>query len=168
MQERYDYDSIKNQAIKGKFVDREVIACQTCLVDELLKREVLSYDNIENLWIPEDEDKVERLKKLINALENALTKFPDGKFDITHKIEQLEKELQNLDTKPQEIYEWWLVTKWFADKLRQEKEPILECPFGQSLWWGRCTSGQAILLDGVITTICSGMGILEGPTEWKV
>ena len=28
--------------------------------------------------------------------------------------------------------------------------------------WGRCTTGQAILLDGVITRICADMGILEG------
>ena len=40
--------------------------------------------------------------------------------------------------------------------------------FGMTVW-GRATTGQAILLDGVISEICSDMEILEGQAnEWNV
>ena len=34
----------------GKFVEREVVTCQSSLVEELLKREVVSYDDVTNLY----------------------------------------------------------------------------------------------------------------------
>lgn len=116
---RYDYNSVVNQNIKGNFVDREVIACQSALVDELLKRGVFSYDDIENLYEPEDEETAERLNRLINALDNALERVVNDKGIIDGdredalqtKREKLEEQLRELDTKPQEIYEWYLVGK---------------------------------------------------------
>ena len=53
----------------------------------------------------------------------------------------------------EEVLEWWLITPFFADCLRQEKELVIE-----SLgchWWGRTTSGQAIYIDNVISDIAN-------------
>ncbi len=55
------------------------------------------------------------------------------------------------EKEPQEIYEWWVVSYWLTIKLRQHGEPILNNEYGT--WWGRCSTGQAILLDGVIEAI---------------
>lgn len=70
------------------------------------------------------------------------------------------------ETDPQEIYEYWIVTPWLGEKLREKGEPVLKRHGG---WiWGRTCSGQAIALDWVISLICYDMGILEGqPHEWK-
>ena len=57
-----------------------------------------------------------------------------------------------------EIFEWWAVSDWLAAKLIEVGECVIE---GNSIW-GRSTTGQAILLDGVITRICADMGILDG------
>lgn len=51
----------------------------------------------------------------------------------------------------QEILEWWLITKWLAEKLEHIGEPILETDYG--FYWGRTCSGQAIILDGTIQRI---------------
>jgi len=50
-----------------------------------------------------------------------------------------------------EIMEWWLIDSIFADELRKYEEPILENDYG--IWWGRCTSGQAVSLDWIICKI---------------
>jgi hypothetical protein len=64
------------------------------------------------------------------------------------------------ETEAQEIFEWWIVTEWLYRQLKGKGEPVLE--WGNNYYWGRCTTGQAILLDGVISSICWGMEILDG------
>lgn len=52
----------------------------------------------------------------------------------------------------EEVLEWWLVTSWLADRLREQGEIIIDelsCH-----WWGRTSSGQAIYMDHVIEQIC--------------
>ena len=44
-----------------------------------------------------------------------------------------------------EIFEWYLVSDWFLERLREINEPIIDNVFGE--YWGRCCTGQAICLD---------------------
>lgn len=60
-----------------------------------------------------------------------------------------------------EIYEWWLVSGWLADQLREHGEHVPEGDCVQDVW-GRTCSGQAILLDGVIREIAAE----TWPDEW--
>ena len=50
-----------------------------------------------------------------------------------------------------EIYEYWAVSEWLADKLEERGEVIFEML--DFIVWGRQSSGQAILLDSVIQKI---------------
>jgi hypothetical protein len=53
---------------------------------------------------------------------------------------------QVADSAPaQEAYEWWLVTEWLHEQLRDNGEIVADD--GQSHWWGRQCSGQSIKLD---------------------
>lgn len=52
----------------------------------------------------------------------------------------------------EEVLEWWLVTSWLADRLREQGEIIID-ELGCH-WWGRTSSGQAIYMDHVIEQIC--------------
>lgn len=52
----------------------------------------------------------------------------------------------------EEVLEWWLVTPWLADRLREQGETVID-ELG-SHWWGRTSSGQAIYMDHVIEQIC--------------
>ena len=70
--------------------------------------------------------------------------------ELMRHDESLLEELQNLN-EYSEIMEWWLVTPYMADMLREKGEVILsdyDC-----CWWGRQTSGQALYMDGVIQEI---------------
>ena len=61
-----------------------------------------------------------------------------------------------------EVYEYWAVTSWLADKLKEYGEPVAE--FGLThVWgrWGRGTTGQAIALDYVIEQIAKATGYAE-------
>ena len=115
------------------FLNREVLYNQTGLVNDLLDTMSLggnglasafSYDNIENAY-PE------------------LSEYEDYGYESEEEFE--------MDMMPKEIFEWWLVTEYFGNKLREKGIPVLENDYG--FWWGRTTTGQAISLDGEIKEI---------------
>ena len=74
--------------------------------------------------------------------------------ELMRHDESLWEELQNLDENS-EVLEWWLVTPYMAELLKEKGEVILsdyDC-----YWWGRQTSGQALYMDGVIQEIAEHM-----------
>lgn len=50
-----------------------------------------------------------------------------------------------------EVLEWWLVTDWLAEQLKEQNEVIIDDY--DCYWWGRTCSGQAIYMDAVMTEI---------------
>ena len=130
-------DSAEKQDKVGKFVDSEVYLCQSSLVEHLFEKEVFSYDEIENMYLSDEQ-----------ILDYA------GEIDKDSTEEERQDVIQNWrddGQDMQEIFEWWVVSDWLAKKLREVGEPILENDYGT--WWGRTCTGQAILLDGVIENI---------------
>lgn len=59
-----------------------------------------------------------------------------------------------------EVYEHWIVTRFFGRKLEEQGELVVE--FCNMTIWGRCCTGQAICMDGVIENIARSMEILPG------
>jgi predicted nuclease with TOPRIM domain len=179
-------NSIQNQKIKGMFVERNVVYCQSSLVEELLQKDPNLFEQIENMYKYEYDGELytqEELNDKVEAAENEKAELEaqlddmDGedeasqskRDEIEEKISDLDDQIYDMehaDTEPVEIFEWWLVDRWMAKRLRERGEAILE-EYG-CCWWGRCTTGQAILLDEVITDICRDMEILAGQrNEWK-
>lgn len=65
-----------------------------------------------------------------------------------------------------EVYEHWIVSDYFAEKLKEHGETVGEL-FNLTIW-GRCTTGQAISMDGVIEAIANDMEILAGQKyDWS-
>lgn len=155
-----NYNSSVNQDIKRKFVEREVISCQSSLVDMLMEKGIdgFNYENIENFYVPTCPQCGDT---------NSITEEENEDGETIYKCLYCEEIFEEEpETEPQEIFEWWLVSNWLADKLKAKGEPILDNDY--DIWWGRTCTGQAILLDGVISEICSEMGILEGQThDWS-
>lgn len=56
-----------------------------------------------------------------------------------------------LDPDRNEVYEHWIVSSWFARKLREKGHPVGEL-LGLTIW-GRGTTGQSISMDGSILEI---------------
>ena len=70
--------------------------------------------------------------------------------ELMRHDESLLDSLQNFNDSS-EVLEWWLVTPYMAELLKEKGEVILsdyDC-----YWWGRTTSGQALYMDGVIQEI---------------
>ncbi len=77
-----------------------------------------------------------------------------------------EYDYTRIDSKPVEVFEWWAVSKWFGEKLREHGCVVIDA-WGKDYWGRECT-GQAIALDGCIIQIAADMGILEGmECEWR-
>ena len=178
-----DHNSSKNQEIKRKFVEREVYCCVTMMTEYILSkgyedREApFCMDDVENIYIDNNE-KIEELQDQKKELENELEEYENQENPapaIEEKMEQLEKKISKLEDRieeledeqeePQEVYEWWMCSGWLIDKLANHNEPVLK----DEGIWGRTCTGQAILLDGVISRICEELEILEGQrNEWKL
>ena len=65
-------------------------------------------------------------------------------------------ELENCD-EDTDVLEWWLVTSYLADMLKDNGEVILaayDCH-----WWGRQTSGQGLSMDWVIQKIAEEISV---------
>ncbi|MDR4505332.1 MAG: hypothetical protein MRK01_11165 [Candidatus Scalindua sp.] len=89
---------------------------------------------------------------------------------IDDRIEELEnyvRDIENSRGEQQKISEWLHVSKFLHGKLSEEGEPVWND--GRVYVWGRCSTEKRVASDGVISEICSNMGILEGQeNEWKI
>lgn len=150
---KQDYNSTENQEIVGKFVQLEVKACFSYEMDAVLKasehnRDLPSFEDIENLY----EDVCEKCGE-------------SRPYDDANGGEHCDYG-GDFESQPQEIFEWWIVTEFLYRKLKEKGEPVLE--WGNNCYWGRCTTGQSIMLDYVIGRICEDMEILDGQKySWK-
>lgn len=180
-----DSNSTTNQHIKGKFVEREVMACVSSLVEYVLSKSQegdrdapFTIDDVENFYsypeyygtyadfdggTEEQRDaEVERLSELFDEKESEVPQ-PGKEQDQQDELSLIDQEMQDLkdlESEPQEVFEWWLVTDWLYNKLKVQGEVVIDD--GWLHYWGRCCSGQAILLDHVIGVIAADMGILDG------
>ena len=65
----------------------------------------------------------------------------------------------NIEPYQSETLEYWVVSSWFADQLKDHNENVQEI-LGLTIW-GRTCTGQAILLDWVISKICDDLDMLK-------
>ena len=161
-----DYNSTKNQGIKSKFIGREVFCCVSSMMGDLLECKCDLYEEIENFYcynINGDEYSEEERQEKIEYLQDQLQESCDeNRQDIEEELQLFE----DAESEPQGIFEWWVVSNWLFEKLKAKGQPVIE--YGATYIWGRCTTGQAILLDYVIGEICEDLGILEGQeNEWS-
>lgn len=177
----------KNQDIKNKFIQQHVYCNVDSLVEYCLSKDEdtespINYDSIENYYsYPEwaqtvlgvelsflggnESDKNTFLENFDRLRDDNETLYEDETisehtYDRNNSlIDKALREFNELDTESQEIYEWWAVSDYLFDKLKDKGYPVVDA--GSCYVWGRITN-QAILLDYVITEICAEMGILEG------
>jgi len=177
----------QNQDIKSRFVEREVYCNVNSLVEYCLKHgyedseSPVNLDEIENYYSMDVDNAIEAAIDYFGSTNDPselidYANDPDtynrrvktkGDFEVFLKSLD-EDELKQLcddfsigyETEPQEIFEWWAVSSYLYDQLKANGYPVVDT--GSCKVWGRTTTGQAILLDGVITRICADMEILEG------
>lgn len=132
------------------FVDREVIYCVSRLVSEVAKQD----EDYWHLFRAFDPDRARELVR------EAIDEDGDNQEQIEdldlEDIRDLKEAIDNLcldyTDAENEVYEHWLVSEWLAAKLEEKGEAIERDFYGLTIW-GRCGTGQAILLDRVICDI---------------
>ncbi|HWY79776.1 MAG TPA: hypothetical protein VNW29_05470 [Candidatus Sulfotelmatobacter sp.] len=130
----------REQALDA-FVGREIYACQSSLIEEALKQQLFSVDEIDNLYREFDG----------NLLSPAVCVKCHGEFPCLDSETGECEECYEANQMPQEIFEWWLISPWLGKKLQLIGEPIINNDYG--IWWGRTTTGQAITMDYVIQKV---------------
>ena len=189
-----DNNSIKNQDIKGKFIGQHVYCNVNSLVEYCLQQgfedpnSPVNLDELENYYTyPEwskrvvgetlqfdggtESDKetfLQEFDRLIDESQSLLD--TEDISEETHErnvdlINEAKEEFEELETEAAEVYEWWAVSEYLYSKLKEQGQVVTDT--GSCYIWGRQTTGQAILLDGVISRICRDMEILEGQAnQW--
>lgn len=128
--------------------------------DEEDREDLDEEDMIREAWIcpfcDDEFDTEEEARKCICHFRETLYKCTDCDKYVLES---------DADEDANEAYEWWFVTGWFAEKLAEHGEMVIQ---GWHNVWGRGCTGQAILLDWVIAQIAMEMGILEGQEhDWS-
>ena len=92
-----------------------------------------------------------------NSLRSAISKDVSGD-DLKFVCDEFEVDMSDFE---RDVYEYWLVSDWIAEKLEKKGEVIGDL-YGLTIW-GRCCTGQAIYLDQV----WEEMALEFYADEWK-
>ena len=118
-----DIESGTMQDITRQFISNHIFCNHSCLVSELMDKEVISIEDYINFYKSDETIKSD--------------------YDV--KTEEEIEEIRDNGEDTQEVYEHWLCSNWFISKMKEQDEPILETDF--ETWWGRTCTGQSIYLD---------------------
>lgn len=138
----YGYTKEVHEVAEG-YLTRDILSNQTMLVVDMLKNSHLDFvieagfsiDEIENYTLSDDQILEELDCKDVSEEEKllAIEEFRDNGQDF------------------QEPYEWWEISPWLYEELKSKGHPVLSTNYG--FYWGRCSTGQAIILDGTLQEI---------------
>ena len=132
----YSYEYIRNnpdslERKHAKQATDQVLIYQTLLIEMLIKKEIINYEDINNLfWI--DQDEIDNLNEKIEKTSDA------------EKIEELEQEIEELENaESSEIYQWIAtdLSEISLQRLDKAGIPYIDNGFGQ--WIGRTDFGSA-------------------------
>ena len=167
---RRSYNPSENQQICRKLVEREVVHCVSVLVSELVGKDDRWLDELSDVIdIPDWEAACENNDINVyysDACEAYMFEMVDGSesecYNTYYEACKAAVEHFNLDHDYKEALEHWAVSKWFGEQLQKHGEMVIFDFLDFNAIWGRTTSGQAILLDNVVSEIAEEMEILEG------
>jgi hypothetical protein len=162
-------NSLTNQEIKRKFVDRHVLGNFTTEVLFILgsydyQDAPFTYDDIENYhsgrYCVDCGIGYDNFTKEIDDDGHAFFICVDcGRWYTASEY------VNHLTESYTEITEWYAVSEFLAVRLAEQGACIIEGPC--VYYWGRQSAGQPVFLDSVISQICKGLEILDGqPRSW--
>lgn len=149
--ENKDKNQLNFDEIVIRIIREEVLVCQTSLVEHLLQSEDSNVDleSIENFY-----------PSFVEESSGGICESCDEE-DVELNSESVCRECFEDQRDPQEIYEWWAVSRWLKEKLIQIDAPILDCELGT--WWGRTETGQSLSQDWHLQEIARRLlGAKEG------
>ena len=147
---QYKYMNAEYQKAVGEFVEREVIYNVSVIVSETAKHD----EDFWHLFRAFDDDQAREMIGTVVGDDSAKKEILED-LDLC-KTDDLKEALERLDLDAAqaecEVYEHWIVSEWLADRLEAKGQSV-ERDFHGLTVWGRCCTGQAILLDSIICDI---------------
>ena len=169
---------VENQNILSEFVNSNVFVDITDVVEYILSTSSIyghveppfNHSDIENYYIDNSEEILE-IEDIFTDIETYEYKFEEGEIseedikylkELKNRVENedLENKLEELKDKNNsyaEVLEWLQVSPMLCKKLEEKGEVVIP----HMNYWGRCTTGQRIMLDGVIEEIAEDLGLLK-------
>lgn len=148
--------AIKTEVFARALLEREVLACQSSLVDELMKADTridgFDTEKLENLYPDPSDWNADKCLEWLGDM--GIDNRPE--VDPTNDPEEYLDELRQLVTnnaEPAEVYEWWLVSGHLCRHLRDIGEVVLDNDYGR--WWGRTCTGQELIMDGTLQKVAA-------------
>lgn len=137
--------AIDVQECAERLLQSDVLACQSSLVDALMRSDFAGFavDDIVNLFPDASSWDVDDCRAW----------FDEHGIETPEEVDGVEtyRNLVRDNAEPAEVFEWWLVTDWMAKKLRDAGNVVLENEYGA--WWGRTCTGQQLLMDGTLQDV---------------
>ena len=129
------------------FVNREVLQNMSMLIEDMDNKGMIEPEEVENLYeyrcpnCGHGETDFQKFETIfIDEKEHFVCPSCNYKFET------------DIDMEPKEIYEWYLVSNWLYERLKQNDE-VVYAYNDYNYFWGRTCTGQAICLDSVIKKI---------------
>ncbi len=139
--------AIRVEELSRMYSERDILACQSCLMDKLLREEVFTIDDIDGLYPDPSEWSIEECRNFLDEYGEPAEDVDDWRDAVRDNAE------------PLEIFEWWLITPWLCNELRHIGQPVIDDDYG--CWWGRCCTGQSYIMDGTLQEIAKRYVIQE-------
>jgi hypothetical protein len=140
--------AIEAEVLAVRILERDILSNQSALVEELIRKDFEGFgvDDISLYVNPGDWDEDQCREYLAEFGElPADGDEPDdldGWHDLVSDCSQ---------DNPKEPLQWFLVTSWLSGHLKELGEVVIDNDYGR--WWGRCTCGQGIILDGILQAV---------------
>lgn len=152
------YTSGEYQRLVGAMVDREVLHNASLIVYRLMELEPDEMKWFELFRRAPDKDDCEGygVRFLQHETKKTWRWGPIASVDWSDPFDDIEDAVADaaceIDVDGSEVYEHWIVSDFLARKLEARGE-VIERDFYGLVIWGRCCTGQSILLDSVICDI---------------
>ena len=121
------------------------------------------YDDCQNLY-PRERLQDAELPELLAFADDYGVRVPerDDDEDDDDYAERVREAVCDSDpaNEPAEVYEWYMLDPWLAEKFAERGEVIYDGVDGPV--WGRCCTGQSITMDRIVRDIVREYG------EWAV
>lgn len=142
-----EWAAITAEVRVARYIDQEILKCDSVLVDVLLKSEFEGFalEEVTNLYPDPDAWDADECREYF--ADHGIDEDRSIALDDVDRLREIVRD----NAEPAEIFEWWAITSWLAKQLTAIGEPVLDN--GHGFWWGRTCTGQAMKMDGTLQRI---------------
>lgn len=143
-------ESEKEEYLEDLLDQMEAIDSEIQELDEQIDQINEDIDDIRGEFLANK--RIDRIRDSINQIKDMIEELETKRQELSDFYDEVDA----LESEPQEVFEWWMVSRWLARKLEVMGHPVIV----DDEIWGKCTLGQAIYIDSTIRQIAEDAEIL--------